>query len=98
MPTFPICRPRRIFSSRVIEEIEGCRCFVDYSSSNLIGGERVGETQPVLGVVVDQLVASVSHHRKEKATLELLTRKLASLPELSTVELQEVRGLLESYV
>lgn len=62
----------------------------DYSSRNLGltgGGERVSEAQPALGVVVEQLVASVAHYQSQRRELEMLNRK--SLSELSPVDLQE---------
>lgn len=64
----------------------------DYSSRNLgitAGGERVSEAQPALGVVVEQLVASVAHYQSQRRELEMLTRKPSSLSELSPVEMQE---------
>jgi hypothetical protein len=45
---------------------------------------------PNLGVVVQQLVQCVEHHHREKAALDLLSRKLASVPNMNSTELKEV--------
>lgn len=71
----------------------------DYNSRNLGltgGGERVSEAQPALGVVVEQLVASVAHYQSQRRELEMLNRKSHS--ELSPVDLQEVRSIIPSFL
>lgn len=50
----------------------------------------MSEAQPALGVVVEQLIASVAHYHSQRRELEMLTRKPSTLSELSAVELQEV--------
>ena len=45
---------------------------------------------PNLGVVVQQLVQCVDHHHREKTALDLLSRKLSSIPNMNTTELKEV--------
>lgn len=51
---------------------------------------HMGEsTVPNLGVVVQQLVQCVEHHHLEKAALDLLSRKLASVPNMNSTELKE---------
>lgn len=65
----------------------------DYSSRSigLTGsGERVSEAQPALGVVVEQLVASVAHYQSQRRELEMLTRKPSSFSELNPMELQDI--------
>ena len=47
-------------------------------------------TVPNLGVVVQQLVRCVEHHHREKAALDLLTRKLTSVSNMNSTELKEV--------
>lgn len=65
----------------------------DYRSRSIgltVGAERVSEAQPALGVVVEQLVASVAHYQSQRRELEMLTRKPSSLSEMSSVELHNV--------
>jgi len=47
-------------------------------------------TVPNLGVVVQQLVQCVDHHHREKTALDLLSRKLTSIPNMNSTELKEV--------
>ncbi|XP_024081657.1 nuclear pore complex protein Nup205-like [Cimex lectularius] len=51
--------------------------------------------EATLGVVVQQLVQAESHHRREKSNLDLLVRKLQSVPEMNTATLKQ--HLPESY-
>ena len=44
-----------------------------------------------LGVVVQQLVQCVNHHMREKGQLDLLVRRLDSIPEMNTATLKEVK-------
>jgi hypothetical protein len=47
-------------------------------------------TVPNMGVVVQQLVQCVDHHHREKTALDLLSRKLSSIPNMNSTELKEV--------
>jgi len=47
-------------------------------------------TVPNLGVVVQQLVQCVDHHHREKTALDLLSRKLTSIPNMNSAELKGV--------
>lgn len=42
-----------------------------------------------LGVVIQQLVQCVNHHQREKGQLDLLVRRLDSIPEMNTTTLKE---------
>lgn len=46
-------------------------------------------TVPNMGVVVQQLVQCVDHHYREKTALDLLSRKLSSIPNMNSTELKE---------
>jgi hypothetical protein len=53
-------------------------------------GHTGESTVPNLGVVVQQLVQCVEHHHCEKAALDLMSRKLASIPNMNSTELKDV--------
>jgi hypothetical protein len=56
----------------------------------LVAEGHMGEsTVPNLGVVVQQLVQCVDHHHREKTALDLLSRKLSSIPNMNSTELKE---------
>ncbi|KAJ8957097.1 hypothetical protein NQ318_007312 [Aromia moschata] len=46
------------------------------------------EQEPSLGVVVQQLISTVSHHHQEKVTHDLLERKLKEIPDMNSADLR----------
>lgn len=58
------------------------------------------DTSPHLGILIQQLVASVMHFNREKLALELMMRKLKSVPDMSAIELEELvpRDILEGSI
>ncbi|CAH1106596.1 unnamed protein product [Psylliodes chrysocephalus] len=48
---------------------------------------NVNEQEPSLGVIVQQLISTVNFHHKEKATFDLLNRKLKEIPEMNSADL-----------
>ena len=54
--------------------------------------------EATLGVIVQQLVQAVSHHRREKGNLDLAIRRIQSVPEMSTMTLKEVKPGIEKCI
>lgn len=49
---------------------------------------NTNEQEPSLGVIVQQLISTVSYHHQEKVTHDLLARKLKEIPDMNSVDLR----------
>ncbi|PSN57904.1 hypothetical protein C0J52_00219, partial [Blattella germanica] len=93
--------PRFVVSESVLRELTGSATIATSRTPAISGPDSrqtehmadyyiMGEsTAPGLGVVVQQLVRCVEHYHREKATLDLLTRKLTSVSNMNSTELKE---------
>ncbi|KAG5873933.1 hypothetical protein JTB14_014533 [Gonioctena quinquepunctata] len=58
---------------------------INFSTKSFV---NTNDQETSLGVIVQQLMSTVSHHHQEKITHELLVRKLEEVPDMNSVELQ----------